>query len=267
MSGARSIIIAIIIFAASQLAWAGGLADFARANDVPIYEVEITGGIPHSAQSFTQGLLLHDGALYESTGLYGKSALNKLDPATGELLQSAALDSVYFGEGLAFCSGELVQLTWQEHTALVWKLPDFDLAKTYSYSGEGWGLTSNGLALIMSNGSAWLYRRSVSDFALEDSVAVTIAGRRVTGLNELEYANGRIYANFLGVDDIAEIDPASGRITAVVDAAALRDLVTGSSTETPLNGIAYDSASGEFLLTGKLWPKIFRVKFITSFGR
>lgn len=267
MNIARFILVAGMFFAAAGVGNTAGLVDFARANNVPIYEVEIVGEIPHNPESFTQGLLYHGDVLYESTGLYRQSALNKLDPATGKLLQTVALDSTYFGEGLAMCGGELVQLTWHENTAIVWKLPSLELIKTYYYSGEGWGLTTDGRSLIMSDGSEWLYHRSMNDFSLEDSVAVTIAGRRVNGLNELEYAAGRIYANFLGLDDIAEIDPASGRITALVDAAALRDRVTGIPYETPLNGIAYDSASGEFFLTGKLWPKIFRVKFVGSFGR
>ena len=267
MTCARLIVAAVLVLSAGFIAQAGGLADFARENKIPVYEVEITGEIPHDTKSFTQGLLYHDGALYESTGLYGQSTLNKLDGLTGELLQKTALDSGYFGEGLTFCNGKLVQITWHENTALVWDPADLALVKTFSYSGEGWGLASNGHSLIMSNGSAWLYRRNASDFSLEDSVAVTHAGRRVMGLNELEFAHGRIYANFLGLDDLAEIDPANGRITAVVDGGALRDRITTTPLETPLNGIAHDPASGEFFLTGKLWPKIFKVTFIASFGR
>jgi len=250
-----------------ESAWAAGLADFARAHNVPVYEVEITGEIPHSTENFTQGLLYQGGALYESTGLYGKSTVRKLDPATGEVLQSVALDSDLFGEGIAYSQGELVQLTWLENVGLVWSLPELARTKNYRYHGEGWGLTADEHSFIMSNGSPWLYRRDFEDFSLLDSVAVTIAGRRVSGLNELEYAVGRVYANFLGLDDIAEIDPATGSVTAVVDAAALRDLVPGDPVNTPLNGIAYDSASGEFFLTGKLWPKIFRARFVTSFGK
>jgi glutamine cyclotransferase len=254
-------------FLLCESAWAAGLADFARAHNVPVYEVEITGEIPHSTESFTQGLLYQGGALYESTGLYGKSTVRKLDPATGEVLQSVALDSDLFGEGLAYYEGQLVQLTWLENVALVWSLSELARTKNYRYHGEGWGLTTDKKSFIMSNGSPWLYRRAFADFSLVDSVAVIIAGRRVSGLNELECAAGRVYANFLGLDDIAEIDPATGLITGVVDAVALRDVVPGEPVNTPLNGIAYDSASGEFFLTGKLWPKIFRARFVTSFGK
>lgn len=257
---------AIFLFLAGEIA-AVGFADYARAHRVPVYEVEVAAEIPHSTQSFTQGLLYLDGSLYESTGLYGQSTVRKLDPATGEVLQSVALDSDLFGEGLAYFEGELVQLTWLENVALVWSLPEMARTKSYRYHGEGWGLTADGQSFIMSNGSPWLYRRAFEDFSLMDSVAVTIAGQRVNGLNELECAAGRVYANFLGLDYIAEIDPASGIITGVVDARALRDLVPGDVFNTPMNGIAYDSTSREFFLTGKLWPKIFRARFVTSFGK
>jgi glutaminyl-peptide cyclotransferase len=246
---------------------AAALADFARTHGVPVYEVEIAAEIPHDTASFTQGLLCQGGVLYESTGLYGKSNLRRLDPATGEVLQSVTLDSDLFGEGLAYHEGRLVQLTWLENMALVWSLPDLARSRNYRYEGEGWGLTADARSFIMSNGSPWLYRRDFDDFSLQDSVAVTISGRRVSGLNELECAADRIYANFLGLDDIAEIDPATGAITGVVDAAAPRERVSGDSFQTPLNGIAYDPASHDFFLTGKLWPKIFRVRFVTSFGK
>lgn len=257
----------LTVFLLCADARAEGFLDFARAHNVPIYDVEITAEIPHDSGSFTQGLLYFGGVLYESTGLYGKSTVRKLDPATGEVLQSVALDPDLFGEGIAYSRGELVQLTWLESVALVWSLPDLARTKSYRCHGEGWGLTADERSFIMSNGSPWLYRRDFDDFSLVDSVPVTIAGRRVNGLNELEYAAGRVYANFLGLDCIAEINPATGVITAVVDASALRDLVSGDAFQTPLNGVAYDPASREFFLTGKLWPKMFRVRFITSFGR
>jgi glutamine cyclotransferase len=242
-------------------------ADFAHANNVPVYDVEIVAQIPHSTDSFTQGLLFLDGVLYESTGLYGQSTLCKLDPATGQVLQTVALDSNYFGEGLADWQGELVQLTWQENTALVWRASDLARIKSYHYRGEGWGLTADKQSFIMSDGEPYLYRRSFDDFSLLDSISVTIAGHSLKGLNELEYARGRVYANYLGLDDIAEIDPATGAITAVVDAGSLRDLILEDPLMSPMNGIAYDPASDEFYLTGKLWPKIFRVRFVTSFGK
>jgi glutamine cyclotransferase len=246
---------------------ASSVADFARRHDVPVYDVEITAEIPHDTASFTQGLLYLDGALYESTGLYGKSTLRQLDPSTGEVRRSVALDSDLFGEGLTDHGRELVQLTWQEGLALKWSLPDLTRTGSYAYGGEGWGLTVDEHSFLMSNGGSWLYRRNFDDFSVTDSVAVTLAGWRVNGLNELEYVAGRVYANFLGLDDIAEISAATGVITGVVDASALRDRVSGGPFQTPLNGIAYDPGLREFFLTGKFWPKIFRVRFITSFGK
>ena len=263
---AACVAVAVLLLPAGEIA-AAGFADYARTHNVPVYEVEVAAEIPHSTQSFTQGLLYLDGVLYESTGLYGQSTLRKLDPATGQVLQSVALDSDLFGEGLAYYEGELVQLTWLENVALVWSLPEMVRTKSHRYDGEGWGLTADEQSFIMSNGSPWLFRRAFEDFSLTDSVAVTIAGQRVNGLNELEYAAGRVYANFLGLDYIAEIDPATGFITGVVDARALRDLVPGDVFNTPMNGIAYDSASREFFLTGKLWPRIFRARLVTSFGK
>jgi glutaminyl-peptide cyclotransferase len=263
----RMLLFLAFIVAALPLRVRADFIDFARANAIPVYEVDVQSELPHNVTNFTQGLLIYDGMLYESTGLYGQSKLLKLDPATGQTIQSVALDPDLFGEGIAVGNGELVQLTWQERTALIWTPSDLTRTKTFAYNTEGWGLTSDDRRFFQSDGSPWLYRRSLADFSLIDSVAVTLAGRRVNLLNELEYVNGKIYANFLGADFIAEINPESGVITAIIDAASLRDRIRKNPMETPLNGIAYDPQSQEYLLTGKLWPKIFRVKFITGFGR
>ena len=242
-------------------------ATFARNNSIPVYELEIVSTIPHSTDSYTQGLVYENGILYESTGLYGQSTLQKLDATTGEVLASRPLAPDLFAEGLTSCHDELFQITWQERTALVYSRETLDLVRTLAYDGEGWGLTSNGDRLIMSDGSYLLYFRDPSDLSLLDTVAVTLAGRRPRGINELEFAHGHVYANVLGSDEILEIDPESGSVTGVVDAASLRDQIAATLLEKPLNGIAYDAASGDFFLTGKLWPAIYRVRFVRSMGR
>lgn len=254
------------LMALSQVARCADFIDFVRDNNIPVYDIEIQSELPHNPASYTQGLLIHDGVLYESTGLYGQSTLQKLDPATGTLLESAALDPDLFGEGIAFGNGHIVQLTWREKLALVWQT-SLTRTGTYFYDTEGWGLTSDGRYFYMSDGRPWLFRRSLENFSLVDSLIVTVAGRSITGMNELEYVDGKIYANFLGGDFIAEIDPASGVVSGVIDASVLRNKIGKNPLETPLNGIAYDPETREFLLTGKLWPKIYRVRFITGFGR
>ncbi len=237
-----------------------------RSAGVPMYDVEIVAEIPHSTESFTQGLVFHAGVLYESTGQYGESLLLRMNAATGEVLKSESLDASLFGEGLALCAGELFQLTWQEKTLLVYDPATFERKRSLSFEGEGWGLTAGEHGLIMSDGGGDLYFRRPDDFALDSTLTVTLASRLVKGLNELEYARGKVYANVLGLDYILEIDLASGVVTAVIDARSLRERVGLELMGSPLNGIAYDSARGEFFLTGKLWPTVFRVRLVRSFG-
>ncbi|HLU70449.1 MAG TPA: glutaminyl-peptide cyclotransferase [Fibrobacteria bacterium] len=265
----------------AQAQWAG---DRVLA---PVIQAEI----PHDTAAFTQGLLWLEGRLYESTGLYGASSLRELDPVSGAVTRRVPVPDRYFAEGLAWYRGAFLQLTWKEHTLLRWPR-DFGSAAraasgtsaptstpssassralppgvgASSYSGEGWGLatvvTGRDTALWMSNGSDTLYRRVLRNgrFDVTARVAVRWKGRPLTRLNELEGARGRIIANVWYSDSLFVIDPRDGRVTAVIDGTALAARSGRRSFHDVMNGVAWDPAKDDFYLTGKNWPKMFRVK-------
>jgi glutaminyl-peptide cyclotransferase len=224
------------------------------------WRVRVLAVRPHDPASFTQGLVFHDGVLYESVGLYGESALLRVDPATGKALQRVDLPADRFGEGLARVGERLVQLTWREGEAYVYDLRTLRRERVHRYPGEGWGLAFDGRRLVLSDGSDRLSWRDPATFAEVDGRRVTLSGAPVERLNELEWAEGALYANVLGEDVVLRLDPASGRVTAVVDAAGLLAPEERRSADV-LNGIAHDPARGVFYLTGKLWPKLFEVVF------
>lgn len=246
------------------------------ATDPPVrrLRVRVVARHPHDPDAFTQGLLLHEGELYESTGQYGESSLRRVELETGRVLAERALPAAWFGEGLARVPGEdeeggggdrLIQLTWQEGVAPVWRLDDLERAGEHRYGGEGWGLchdaTVPGGRLVMSDGSARLAFRDPETFAETGAVDVTLEGRPVVLLNELECVGDRVLANVLGSDSLLEIDPATGRVTALIDASGLLTPAERAATDV-LNGIAHDPADGSLLLTGKLWPWLFRVEVV-----
>ena len=254
------------IIAGTTCAFPATFSDLVRASGLPISQVEIISQIPHDTASFTQGLIYDRGVLFESTGLYGQSSVRKINPSTGEILKTVGLDSTFFGEGLTLCEGKLFQITWREQTALIYRPDRLESIGMFRYDTEGWGLTADGKRLIMTDGTSTLYFRNPTDFSRMSEVTVTLAGRPIQYLNELEFVNGLVYANILNEDYIVEIDPTSGQVTGVVDARSLRDVMPGLDPQYPLNGIAYDHTSGDFYLTGKLWPFIFRVHFVRNLG-
>ena len=225
-------------------------------------KVEVLRSYPHDPRAFTQGLVWADGRLFESVGLYGRSALREVDPETGRVLRQVSLPAEEFGEGLALVGDRLFQLTWQEGLARVWRRDDFAPLAEFRYEGEGWGLAYDGEHLIQSDGSATLTWRSPADFRVVRTRVVRRDGRAVPYLNELEWADGALYANVWMSDEILRIDPADGRVTAVWDAAGLLSPAERQRAEV-LNGIAWNPASRRFYLTGKLWPRSFEVELTT----
>ena len=220
---------------------------------------------PHDPEAFTQGLLLHENYLYESTGLNGRSSLRRVDPVSGEVLQRIDIDEQYFAEGLALVGDRLIQLTWQAGEAFVHNVESFEPLGGFTYEGQGWGLCYDGARLVMSDGGSTLEFRDAETFEPIGEVEVTLDGAAMRNLNELECVGSRVWANVWMTDMIVEIDPASGVITSVVDAARLK---AAAAAESPgidvLNGIAHDPESGRFLLTGKLWPIVFEVDFVPA---
>lgn len=230
---------------------------------LPTYDFKVVRSYPHDTQAFTEGLLYRDGALYESTGLNGKSSIRKVDLATGRVLQSKDIPPQYFGEGLTAWGDTLVGLTWQTQTGFVFDLKTFELKSQFAYPGEGWGLTHNGKELIMSDGSSTLRFLDPKTFLEVRRIKVTADGIAVDQLNELEVVEGEIYANIWHTNTIARIDPASGKITGWIDFGKLYPQAGKSlNGENVMNGIAYDAEKKRLFVTGKLWPSIYEVKII-----
>jgi len=234
----------------------------ASAPDAPeLLKVKVLSVRPHDPEAFTQGLLLDGNTLYESTGLPGRSSLREVDPRTGAVRRKVAVKAEYFAEGLALVDGKLLQLTWQDQRTLVYNRADFKPAGEFRYDGEGWGLCLDGNRLVMSDGSDRLTFRDPKTFAVQSTLNVTLAGQPAYKLNELECVDGVVWANVWQTDDILRIDLKDGRVTAVVDASGLLTPEERQKTDV-LNGIAWNPRSKTFLITGKLWPKMFEVQFV-----
>lgn len=227
-------------------------------------DVEVISTRPHDPTAFTEGLVLYNDHLYESSGQFGASFLREVDPMTGAVLRKVDLAPEDFAEGLAAVDDRLIQLTWQGGRAFVYDSSSFSLLEVWQYEGEGWGLCSDGSALYMSNGTHTLTRHDAKTFAVLGSVNVTQEGQPVTMLNELECVGDVIYANVWQTDHIVRIDKNSGQVSGVVDASGLltSDERTAAGPDGVLNGIAYDPASQTFLITGKYWPWLFEVRFV-----
>jgi glutamine cyclotransferase len=229
--------------------------------------VQVLADFPHDTQAFTQGLLLHDGVFLESTGQYTRSQLREVDISSGAVIRSLNLPPNHFGEGLARVDDRLIQITWREGTAHVWNRETFEKITEFQYTGEGWGIDYDGTHLVMSNGSDKIRFRDPETFEIVREISVTTDGQPVTNINELEIAEGLIWANIWLQDFIVGIDPETGVVRSVVDARPLRALITrtpGAPIPEALNGIAYNEAEGTFYLTGKYWPKVFEVQFINA---
>lgn len=241
------------------------LAQPAASNDAVTHlTVKILRTLPHQPTSFTQGLLYHDGYLYESTGLYGASTLQKIDAATGKVLKTTPVPGV-FAEGLVRWKSRLIQLTWQEQIAIIYDLRDFAPQAMFRYESEGWGLTANERHLIMSDGSSTLSFRNPDTFAVEQTLRVTNNGVPLRDLNELEWIDGVIYANVWHENFIVQIAPSDGKVIGIIDATPLYQALPPLDAESVLNGIAYHSTAGTLFLTGKNWPVLFEVTLIPQF--
>ena len=217
---------------------------------------------PHDPDAYTQGLIYRDGFLFESTGLNGRSTLRKVRLETGQVVQQHRLDRVYFAEGLTEWKGQLVQLTWQSQIAFVYDLVSLAPRRTMTYSGEGWGLTHDGRALILSDGSDQLRFLEPTTMREIRRITVRSGNAPVRELNELEYVNGEVYANVWHTDRIARISPQSGRVIAWIDLRGLLSPMYRLDPEAVLNGIAYDAGRKRLFVTGKLWPKLFEIEIV-----
>ncbi len=231
-----------------------------------VYIPEVITTYPHNSNAFTQGLLFHDDKLYESTGIRGRSTLREVDLETGEVLRHVSLANNYFAEGLARVANKLIQITWQSERAFVYDLASFKQEKLFSYEGEGWGLCFDGKSLYMSDGSSVITKRDSESFEVTKSISVTLRGEAVKQINELECVGEHIYANIWLTDTIIKINKKSGKVVAEIDASNLLSIQERQdlTSEAVLNGIAYNSQTDTFYVTGKYWPKLFEVRFVES---
>jgi len=243
----------------------GLLAVASTAVAAPTITPRVIATFPHDPAAFTQGLVLHDGVLFESTGLAGESSLRRVDRSTGEVLQSVALPAEHFGEGLALFNGRFVQLTWMHGIATLRDQTTFAELGTFTYDTEGWGLCHDGRRFVMTDGSDRLTFRDSTTFEVLGSVPVQEDGVAVPRLNELECVGGHVLANVWLTDTIVHIDPETGNVLTKIDAAGLLTPAEANGADV-LNGIAFDAETGHYLLTGKLWPKLFEVELQLATG-
>ena len=217
---------------------------------------------PHDPQAYTQGLIFHEGYLYESTGLRGYSTLRKVDLGSGEVVQMIELDNAFYAEGLTLWNETLVQLTWQEQIGFIYDLDDFTLVDTFYYNTEGWGLTHDDSNLIMSDGTSTLFFLDPKTLKVVRTVEVSDHGSPVTRINELEYVLGEVYANVWQTSTIARIDPSTGLVNGWIDLAGLLPVDVDPGSVAVLNGIAYDPTQDRLFVTGKLWPYLFEIALV-----
>ncbi len=249
----------LLLFVMTFITGFSGSAGAQRTTTAPVSGYQVVRVYPHDREAFTQGLVFADGVLYEGTGLNGQSSIRKVKLENGAVLQLQKLEERYFGEGIALVGDSIVQLTWQGGVGFVYDRATFQRARTFTYTGEGWGLAYDGTRLIMSDGTAFLRFLDPKTLKETGRVQVTDGGRPVQQLNELEVVKGEVYANVWQSDRIARIDPKSGQVRGWIDLKGILDPKDAAGVDV-MNGIAYDAAGDRLFVTGKLWPKLFEIR-------
>lgn len=225
------------------------------------YKLDVVAEYPHDTGSYTQGLFFQDGQMYESTGQYGLSSFMKVDLETGAALERMDFNDEYFVEGSVMFEGNLYILTWTNRKAFVYDAETLEYKAAWKYPREGWGITHDGRNLIASDGSANLYFMD-GNFAQQKKLKVTLEDRPVRFLNELEYIDGKIWANVYTTDSIVIINPKTGKVEGLVDCTGLLPRALHEPSTDVLNGIAYDEKTGKIYLTGKNWPRLYEVRLV-----
>ncbi len=228
---------------------------------VPVYDVEVVHTYPHDPSAFTEGLFYFNGFLYESTGLEAHSTIRKVRLETGEVLKQIDIPPQYFGEGIVNWNGRLISLTWKSQTGFVFDLATFKQQKEFHYEGEGWALTQDGKQLIMSDGTPQLRFINPNTLKETNRITVTLDGKPLQNVNELEWVKGEIFANVWQTNWIVRIDPKDGRVLGLVNLAGILPPATViNSPDGVLNGIAYDAKHDRLFVTGKNWPSLFEIR-------
>lgn len=232
----------------------------ASNNAPPILNHTIVKVYPHDTSSYTQGLTFYNNELYEGTGLAGRSKLMKVNLETGEIIKQIKLSDDFFGEGIAILRDTIYQLTWQQNVVFIYTLKDFKKVKEYHLDGEGWGITTDGQKLIVSNGSGDLYFYDPSTFRLLSKTSIMEGNSPTYNLNELEYFDGYVYANQYTYPYILKIDAEAGKVVAKYDISDMLKRVQTEKTDVDyLNGIAYNDSTKKIYVTGKLWPEMYEI--------
>ena len=226
------------------------------------YSFNVVATYLHDESAFTQGLVYHSGLLYEGTGLYGRSSMRITELQTGGIIEQVDLPDDYFGEGMTIMGDRVYQVTWKENTGFIYSIDDLTELLSFSYSGEGWGLTHDGNHLILSNGSSTLSFIDPETFQVVRTVDVTYDDELVSSLNELEYINGLVYANIWQLDQIVIIDPDDGAAVGWIELDGIEEHLDATQGIDVLNGIAYNYETGRLLVTGKLWPNVFEIELV-----
>jgi glutaminyl-peptide cyclotransferase len=259
---ARAIFLVAFLIAALPHCLVGQTAAKHRSVPTSEYSFKIVRAFPHDSTAFTQGLAWRDGFLYEGTGLKGRSSLRKVRLETGEVTQRIELAAEYFGEGITFYKSEIVQLTWLSQTGLVYDARDFRLLRQFSYKGEGWGLTTNGNEIFMSDGTPEIRVLDAPTLTEKRRFAVRDGDKKIDQLNELEFVEGEIFANVWQTDRIARISPQTGKVLGWIDLQGLLSPMYRREGGAVLNGIAYDPLHKRLFVTGKFWPSVFEIRII-----
>lgn len=233
----------------------------ADGSAITTYTYTVVASYPHDEFAFTQGLVIDDGQLYEGTGWWGASTVRKVELTTGVVTDYVSLTDSYFGEGITVIGDSVLQLTWVAMEGFIWDKVSLSNLGGFTYPTEGWGLTTDGDRLIMSDGTSTLYFLDPETFADLGSVSVTDDSGQVEWLNELEYIDGEVFANIWYSDVIVIIDPSTGDVTGQIDLTGLLD-PPHSNPEAMLNGIAHDAFTGQLFVTGKLWPTLFEIELV-----
>ena len=254
--------LSIALVATATIALVASLVTGRPRDESPsLYSYRVVARYPHDPNAFCQGLVFHNGLLYESTGKHGESNVRCVNLETGEVKRQYQMQTKYFGEGLAFAQNRLVQLTWKSGIGFIYDIEKLQPTGSFRYRNEGWGLTFDGEHLVMSDGSDQLRFLNPESFKVVRTIRVSDRGKRVDRLNELEYVKGDIFANVWLSDYIARISPKTGRVLGWVDLRGLLKL--RRDRDAVLNGIAYDSAKDRLFVTGKNWPELFELELET----
>lgn len=238
---------------------------YAAAPPEPVLSTyDVIATWPHDPEAFTQGLSFVNGRLFEGTGLNGHSALREVDLKSGRVVREVRLNEKYFGEGTTILNGKAYQLTWKNQTGFVYNLETFKVEKEFSYPSEGWGLTTDGKSLILSDGTDEIRFLDPETFAVRRTIHVANQGTPIKNLNELEYIKGEIYANVWQTNWIIRIDPDTGALLGVINLSRLLAREDYTPSTDVLNGIAYDAEADRLFVTGKKWPKLFEIRLRPS---